>query len=64
MSRYKKAAWCEIWDALFWTFMQRHRDFFSSNPRLGMLLGTYDKMSETKKMQFDEIVKNYRVSWM
>ena len=64
MSHYKKAEWCDIWDALFWTFMHRHRDFFSSNPRLGMLLGTYDKMSDAKKMRFDEIVKNYHQSWI
>ena len=63
MSNYKKADWCEIWDALFWTFMHRHRDFFSSNPRLGMLLGTYDKMSEDRKLQFELMVKNYQETW-
>lgn len=49
MSNYKKGNWCEIWDALFWNFMNKHRHFFLSNPRLGMLIKTYDKMSEEKK---------------
>lgn len=50
MSNYKKGNWCEIWDALFWNFMNKHRNFFLSNPRLGMLIKTYDKMSEEKKI--------------
>lgn len=50
MSNYKKGAWCEFWDALFWNFMNKHRNFFLSNPRLGMLIKTYDKMSGEKKL--------------
>lgn len=61
MSNYQKGSWCGIWDAHFWHFMNRHRSFFSSNPRLGMLLKTYDKMSDEKKAGFDEKVKEFRV---
>lgn len=49
MSNYKKANWCEVWDALFWNFMNKHRKSISRNPRMAMLLKTYDKMSEEKK---------------
>jgi deoxyribodipyrimidine photolyase-related protein len=49
MSNYKKGDWCAIWDALFWNFMNKQRSFFLSNPRLGMLIHTFDKMSEEKK---------------
>jgi deoxyribodipyrimidine photolyase-related protein len=49
MSDYKKEGWCEIWDALFWRFMHTHRDFFLKNPRLGMLIKTFDKMDEAKR---------------
>lgn len=35
MSDYPKGDWQEIWDALFWRFMDKHRAFFLSNPRLG-----------------------------
>jgi deoxyribodipyrimidine photolyase-related protein len=41
--------WTETWDALFWRFMHVHRDFFLRNPRLGMLVNTFDKMNEEKK---------------
>lgn len=46
MSNYSKGDWQETWDSLFWTFMDKHRDFFSGNPRLGMLLGNLDKMNK------------------
>ncbi len=49
MSNYKKGEWQETWDGLFWRFMNKHRDFFLSNPRLGMLIRTFDKMSDEKK---------------
>ncbi|MEX0636419.1 MAG: cryptochrome/photolyase family protein [Ferruginibacter sp.] len=49
MSDYKKGKWCEVWDGLFWRFMHVHRDFFSKNPRLGMLLNTWDKMPDEKR---------------
>lgn len=46
MSNYKKGEWQNIWDGLFWRFMHTHRDFFLSNPRLGMLVRMFDKMPE------------------
>lgn len=49
MSNYKKGDWQPIWDGLFWRFMDTHRDFFLSNPRIGMLVKTFDKMDEAKK---------------
>ena len=49
MSDYKKGAWQNIWDGLFWRFMHTHRDFFLQNPRLGMLVRTFDKMPAIKQ---------------
>lgn len=49
MSNYSKGPWQETWDALFWRFMHVHRDFFSRNPRLGMLVRTFDKMNPEKR---------------
>lgn len=59
MSNYKKGDWCSIWDALFWHFMHKQRAFFSSNPRLGMLLKTYEKMSEAKKQNIGAIAEDF-----
>ena len=49
MSDYEKGDWQVIWDGLFWRFMHEHRSFFLKNPRLGMLIGTFDKMSAEKQ---------------
>jgi len=49
MSDYQKGEWQPIWDGLFWRFMHEHRTFFLSNPRIGMLVHTYDKMSLDKQ---------------
>ena len=51
MSDYKKGEWQAIWDGLFWRFMDVHREFFLKNPRLGMLVRTFDKMNPEKKEQ-------------
>ena len=51
MSDYKKGEWQKVWDGLFWNFMDKHRSFFLQNPRLGMLVHTFDKMAEEKRME-------------
>jgi deoxyribodipyrimidine photolyase-related protein len=43
--------WDVTWDALFWRFMHKQRAFFGTNPRLGMLLKTLDRMPEEKQQQ-------------
>ena len=49
MSDFKKGEWDIIWDGLFWRFMDKQRDFFIKNPRLRMLVNTFDKMSSERK---------------
>ena len=51
MSNYKKGEWTHIWDGLFWRFLDKQRDFFLKNPRMRMLVNTYDKMEKNKKQQ-------------
>jgi deoxyribodipyrimidine photolyase-related protein len=49
MSDYPKGEWQLVWDGLFWRFLHTHRDFFLKNPRLSMLVKTFDKMPEEKR---------------
>ena len=49
MSDYNKNDWDKVWDGLFWRFMDKQRDFFIKNPRLRMLINTFDKMDPIKK---------------
>lgn len=46
MSNYADGEWVGLWDALFWKFVEDNREFFSKNPRLGMMLRTLDRMKE------------------
>ena len=59
MGDYQKGAWTDIWDGLFWRFMHVHRDFFLKNPRLGMLVKTFDKMPEEKRNKHIDVAENY-----
>ena len=44
MSDYARGDWCEVWDALYWRFIDREREFFSSNPRMRVMVGQLDRM--------------------
>ncbi|NNE33463.1 MAG: cryptochrome/photolyase family protein [Winogradskyella sp.] len=59
MSNYSKGDWQDVWDGLFWTFMDKHRDFFSGNPRLGMLLGNLDRMKKETLEDHFKAAKDY-----
>ncbi|MBX9779206.1 MAG: cryptochrome/photolyase family protein [Chitinophagaceae bacterium] len=59
MSNYPAGKWQEIWDALFWRFMHVHRSFFLKNPRLGMLIKSFDKMVPEKQKQLLTLAENY-----
>jgi deoxyribodipyrimidine photolyase-related protein len=59
MGDYPKGEWQEIWDALFWRFLDKERAFFLKNPRLGMLVKTFDKWDEAKKKQVHQKANAY-----
>lgn len=37
MSNFKKGQWCQLWDALYWTFVYDHRALAKNNPRLSSM---------------------------
>ena len=45
MSDEAKGPWCRVWDGLFWSFIGDHREFFLKNPRLSMMVRTWEKLS-------------------
>ena len=62
MSNYKKDTWCEVWDALFWRFIHIQRGFFSKNPRMKLLLSTFDRMSDDKQNHLMSTADEYLAS--
>jgi deoxyribodipyrimidine photolyase-related protein len=59
MSDFDPGPWQEIWDALFWRFMHVHRNRLNLNPRLRMLIGSFDRMKEEKKAKHMETAERY-----
>ncbi len=61
MSDHKKGDWCDSVDGLYWQFIDKKREFFAKNPRMKMMVSSFDKMdSEKKKRIFtaaDELKK-------
>jgi deoxyribodipyrimidine photolyase-related protein len=51
MGDWPKGHWQQTWDGLFWRYMHVHRNFFLQNPRLGMLIKSFDKMDEAKRQK-------------
>ena len=51
MSNYQNGSWQKIWDALFWRFIYTQRKFFLKNPRMSMMVRSFDKMDEQKRLQ-------------
>ncbi|MDO3694184.1 cryptochrome/photolyase family protein [Wenyingzhuangia sp. chi5] len=49
MSNYKKGDWQNVWDGLYWSFIDKHRDFLKQNPRLRMMVSMFDKMDKSKQ---------------
>lgn len=49
MSNYKKGDWCDTWDALYWSFIEKHRVEFSKNPRMSMMVRQLDKIGNERK---------------
>ena len=59
MSNYKKGDWCDIWDSLFWRFINKNNDFFSRNFRMKMLLSIYSKKSNEEKERLEKVSKSF-----
>ena len=53
MSDFRRGDWCDTWDALFWSFLARHREFFDQNQRLAVLSRQLDRFPA-------ERIKGYR----
>jgi deoxyribodipyrimidine photolyase-related protein len=49
MSHYQKDEWCDIWDGLFWGFVERHEEMLAKNPRTSMMVKSLHKLNKDRK---------------
>lgn len=48
MSNFEKGDWCEIWDALYWRFIFKHKKVFEKNPRMSIMVAHLHKIDKYK----------------
>lgn len=60
MSNFKKGDWCNAVDGLYWQFIENNRDFFSSNPRLGLMVRSLDKINADRKAKIYEAANTFK----
>ncbi|MEM7278399.1 MAG: cryptochrome/photolyase family protein [Pseudomonadota bacterium] len=59
MSDYKKGPWCDIVDGLYWRFIEKHRDFFASNPRLALMPRALDRLDNNRRGRIYEAADEF-----
>jgi deoxyribodipyrimidine photolyase-related protein len=64
MGNYPKTSassgnWEEIWDGLYWRFVDRNRALFSQNPRMGFMLKTLEKMELKRRERLMAIAAEF-----
>jgi len=59
MSNYSQGAWCQVWDALYWRFIEKHEQEFIKNPRMSMMVKQLGKMEKEKKLRLKLIAENF-----
>ena len=45
MSNYQKDDWCDVWDGLFWGFVERHQEELAKNPRTSMMVKNLKRLN-------------------
>lgn len=59
MSDYKKGPWSDIWDGLFWRFLEKNKSLISKNPRMKILLNHLKKNKNEIKKKIAEAEKAF-----
>jgi deoxyribodipyrimidine photolyase-related protein len=44
MSDFPAGPWCDVWDGLYWRFIEKRRNYFAKNPRLAPMVKNLDRM--------------------
>jgi len=59
MSDFGRGDWCPVWDALYWRFVHRHGDFFSSHPRTRLMASHLKRMSSDRLHQHLSLAEDF-----
>ncbi len=59
MSNFEKGDWCDIWDALYWRFIFKHKKVLEKNPRMSMMIVQLNKLDKEKLKQHIKIAERF-----
>lgn len=51
--------WQQIWDALYWRFIDLNREIFAKNIRMKFMVSMLDKMQDEKRINHFKIANEY-----
>jgi len=60
MSNYKKAEWCSIWEALYYTFINKHKKMLKKNYAFAMQVKNLTNKSIIERKRLFSIAKDYK----
>ncbi|NIP29771.1 MAG: cryptochrome/photolyase family protein [Candidatus Dadabacteria bacterium] len=59
ISDFERGEWCDIWDGLYWRFINKNRDFFLKNQRMSMMIRMFDKIDKDRKRKIISLAENF-----
>jgi deoxyribodipyrimidine photolyase-related protein len=59
MSDWKRGEWSEIWDGLYWRFLDRHRTLLMNNPRMAPMYQLLDKMDVDRRTDLFRLAESF-----
>lgn len=63
MSHYERGDWADIWDGLYWRFIDKHQERLGSNPRMRMMVAQLNKLDPDRRriIQYraEDFLKDY-----
>ncbi len=62
MSNYKKGHWSEIWDALFWNFIYKHKNKIKKINRMSFMLRLLEKKSKRDIYEYQKLSNGFKES--
>jgi (6-4)DNA photolyase len=59
MGDFKGGEWCDIWDGLYWRFVDKHRDYFNMNKRMKMMVKMFDKLDVERRTRILNLAEGF-----
>lgn len=59
MSDYKKGEWSEVWDAMYWLFIEDNLEKIKDNGRMGLVLNILGKKDKKQIKDYRKIAKDF-----